>query len=101
MSKDPAYLCTGGNSGYQAVNLAFLLGADPIYLLGYDMKIGPNGQKHWHPDHAGRNPGEVQLNTWAENFETMLPDLDGVSVVNCSRETAIECFPRARIEDVL
>lgn len=83
--------------------MAVLFGANPIYLLGYDMKPGPNNELHWHPNHRGRNPGIGQLGGWARSFETMLPDLDkaGIRVVNCTPGSAIECFPRARIEDVL
>ena len=94
---------TGGNSGYQAVNLAFLFGGSPIYLLGYDMKPADNGALHWHPDHADRNPGPNQLQCWAQTFGGMAPDLDaaGVSVVNCTPGSAITCFPTAKIEDVL
>lgn len=36
--KDPRYLRTGRNSGYQAINLAVQLGAKRIILIGYDMQ---------------------------------------------------------------
>lgn len=103
LSFDPETLHTGGNSGYQAINLAVLLGAARILLLGYDMKTGPNGEKHWHPDHAGRNPGESQFSGWRAAFPTMLPDLAraGVAVINCTPGSALTCFPQARIEEFL
>jgi len=103
LSFDPEYLCTGSNSGYQGVNLAVLLGASRIILLGYDMKFGPNGEKHWHEDHAGRNPGEVQLQEWRAKFATMVPDLAkaGVEVINCSRDTALDMFPKLKLEEAL
>jgi len=40
----------GYNSGYGALNLAACLGANPIYLLGYDMKT-KGTQAHWHGGH--------------------------------------------------
>lgn len=41
-------IACGGHSGFAALHLAYLLGADPIYLLGYDMR-GENGRTaHWH-----------------------------------------------------
>lgn len=85
------------------MNLAVLLGASAIILLGYDMKFGSSGRKHWHPDHAGRNPTEGQLRGWAENFRSTLSDLAmaRVDVINATTDTALECFPRARLEDVL
>lgn len=39
LSLDTAGLCHGSHSGYQAINLAFLLGASRIVLLGYDLRI--------------------------------------------------------------
>ena len=91
-------LHTGGNSGYQAANLAALLnGGARLILLGYDMMLGPNGERHHHPDHPGRNPDAKQLARWAGLFAT----IEGYDIVNCSRRSAIDCFPRADLEDVL
>ena len=103
LSSDPTLLHTGGNSGYQAVNLAVLLGAKRILLLGYDMKHGPNGEKHWHEDHSANNPPPAQLADWVKIYATMLPDLEkaGVVVVNCTPESALDCFPKAKLEEVL
>ena len=103
LSCDPDALHCGGNSGYQAVNLAVLLGASTVALLGYDMRFGPHGEKHWHPDHVGRNPEDKVLARWAREFETMLPDLEraGTKVVNCTATSAIECFSFADISEVL
>lgn len=103
LSLSPGRLNTGGNSGYQAVNLAVLLGAARIILLGYDMKPSATGALHCHPDHPDRNPHAAQLALWAGRFRSMLPDLGRmkVEVVNCSRETAIDCFPQAPLEAVL
>ncbi len=103
LSFNPQLLHTGQNSGYQAVNLAVLLGAERIILLGYDMKYSATGAKHWHEDHEGPNPGNQQLGGWAKNFDTMLPDLEkaGVEVINATPGSAIECFERVKLESVL
>jgi hypothetical protein len=96
----PHGLRTGRNSGYQAVNLAVHLGARRILLLGYDMQR-TGGRQHWHPNH----PVVMQppLNDFVKHFPTMLPVLEklGVEVVNCTRETAITCFPRMPITEAL
>lgn len=45
-----------GHSGFQAVNLALLLGADPIVLVGFDSHT-PAGRTHFfgdHPAHLNR-----------------------------------------------
>jgi hypothetical protein len=36
------------STGACAINLALLFGANPIYLLGYDMQLSPEGEKNFH-----------------------------------------------------
>lgn len=101
LSTDPGKLNLGSNSGYQALNLAVLLGAQRILLLGYDMQLGQGGRQHWHPDHPMR-----QRSPYGQ-FQRMYPTLveplraAGVEVINCSRQTALKCFPRMPIDQAL
>ena len=84
--------------------MAVLLGAKQIVLLGYDMKFGPGGEKHWHEDHTkSSNPAIGQIERWLAAFETLPPDLEkaGVEVVNCTPGSALTCFPMAKLEEVL
>lgn len=103
MSRDPDFIHTGGNGGYQLLNIAALAGATRILLTGYDMQPGPAGEEHWF----GSHPPEVRVGMnfakWIAAFETTPPDLAamGVEVINCTRSTALTCFPRACLEDVL
>lgn len=95
----------GGNSGYQAVNVAKHLGGRRIVLLAYDMGAGEDGQVHWFGSHPPglNNPRPEHFDTWAKAFARLAPvmaDL-GVEVVNCSRRTALDCFPRVPLEEVL
>jgi hypothetical protein len=102
LSADPAAICSGGNGGYAAINLAVHLGASRILLLGYDCQFGPKGEKHWHGDHpAGATTMDFPL--WLTRYATLATLLArrGVSVVNCSRQTAIPSFPRMPIEQAL
>ncbi len=105
LSFDRSVIHQGGNSGYQAMNLAFHLGAKRIVLIGYDMKLGAGGAKHWHSTHPTglNNPDAVSLKRWGPNFAALAADLKraGVEVINCSLDTALTSFPRARLEDVL
>lgn len=90
----------GDNSGYQAINLAYLLGATKIVLLGYDMQM-TGGKAHWHTDHQKPlNAGGSDLEHWAKLFPQLAIDLaqEGIEVVNCTRETALTCFKRQTIE---
>jgi len=69
------------------------------------MMPGEDGALHWFGAHpAGlNNPDPDNLAAWAHAFTRMAPGLAqlGVEVVNCSRRTAITCFPRAPLEEVL
>lgn len=97
---DP-FIHYGSNSGYQAINLAYLFGAGQIILLGYDMQE-TGGKAHWFGDHPkglvnGNYSGLVG------HFTRLASDLAarGVDVVNCTRETALTCFRRVPLEEVL
>lgn len=92
----------GANSGYQAIGLAYHLGADRIVLIGYDMQH-TNGRTHWHGDHPSGLTNAFGIEKWVKNFSALAKDLkeEGVEVVNCSIETALTCFPRADLRDVL
>jgi hypothetical protein len=79
LSEDPGFICTGCNSGYGAINLAFLKGARSIFLVGYDMDP----------------TGKPIFSRWAPLFRNMLPQLKarGVRVVNLNPQSYIDAFP--------
>lgn len=81
----------GGNSGYQALNLAVQLGFDDIILCGFTMKK-IDGNTHWHKDHAGNNPDDRMLSVWAQAFND-LSDKLAISV-KIYGDSAITAFPR-------
>ncbi len=97
-----AHINYGGNSGYQAINLAYMFGAGSIVLLGYDMQK-TDGQQHWFGDHP-EGPMKVDSNYsgWWNDFAKLGSDLarKGVEVINCTRETALTCFRRESLETV-
>ncbi len=95
-------LHTGGNSGYMAVNLAFLWGAARIVLLGFDMQA-TDGRKHFFGDHPSPLVQQQNFGEWRHRFDGLAADLQqrGVAVVNCTRTTALECFPRADLAEQL
>ena len=50
LSNDPEHIKTGCNSGYAALNLAYLKGSQEIHLIGYDMNPADNDQyQFWAP----------------------------------------------------
>lgn len=103
ISEHPTRVHTGGNSGYSAIGLAALWGADRVTLLGYDMGT-TGGRLHWHPDHDEKTLGNpVDFQTWRDRLAGAAADLRrlGVHVVNASRETALACFERMPLERAL
>jgi hypothetical protein len=96
---DPALIHEGENGGYQGINFAFHRSPDRILLLGYDMK----GLGHWFGHHPQGLQDATDFSARQHHFDRLAADLksEGVEVINCSRETGLKCFPRARIQEVL
>lgn len=94
---------TGHNSGYQVLNLAAHRGAKTVVLLGYDMGYGPGGSRHNHGDHPKGLGNFGQPAMCVAAFPALARDLAaaGVNVVNCSRETALRCFKRMPLSQLL
>ena len=92
-----------GNSGGQAIHLAAKFGARQIVLLGFDMKLGPNGERHHHAEHPAPCVQRSLFSEWSIKMAVLAKELEasGVSVINCSRVTALTCFPRGNLEDEL
>lgn len=93
---EPNGLRTGYNSGYQAINLAVHLGASRIVLLGFDMK----GDHYFgsHPDQS-----KPLFKQCLIAFPTLMEPLKalGISIVNCTPNSAIRCFKLAPLPQVL
>lgn len=96
-------LHTGSNGGHAAVNVAFLWGAKRIILLGFDMRLGPNGEKHCHADHPAPCIQTQLFKQWIHRFESTARDLEklGVEVLNATPGSALPWFERCNIEEAL
>lgn len=93
-------IATGNNSGFQAINLAYLHGYRKIILLGFDYK---NSGQHWfgrHPTGLNKAP---DMRRWINHMAKaqLVMEKAGLQVINCSRDTAINCFPIIPIEEAL
>jgi hypothetical protein len=56
---------------------------------------------HWHADHPGAS-SLSQLQHWPARFRQLVEPLKvaHVEVLNCTRDTALTCFPRPELESV-
>lgn len=100
LSRTQGEIHRGQNSGYQAVNLAYLLGAKRIILLGFDMKLSGN-QRHWFGDHPHPMNANSPYGAFMRNFSSIKPEDYGVEIINCTRDTALDCFPCVELETAL
>jgi sugar phosphate isomerase/epimerase len=93
----------GGNSGFQALNLAVQFGARKIVLVGFDLNLDQG--VHWHGPHPGRlnNPTRDSLARWARVLDAQAPLLErlGVEVVNASPASALTKFRKVPFEEAL
>ena len=106
----------GQNSGVGAINLAIALGANPIYLLGYDLQCkerthGHSGYKDFLPDETGKSrlvPRDpIRFNLKLQEFKTEIEELSpiwkeaGIKIINLNPNSALTCFPFDDIDKVL
>lgn len=102
--KSAGFVGSGGNSGFQALNLAVQFGAERILLVGFDMhdRKGAHwyGRNKWH---GANNPNDSNFRRWMDAFKSAVPVLNEmkIEVINASPDSAMECFPRQSIEDAL
>jgi len=97
ISRNPKFL-SGFCSGGAAINLAYLLGARVIVLMGYDMRPG-----NWHDNHKAPPNKKQHRAKFIPHIEWMAPELEaeGVVVLNTNPRSALRCFPFADIEELL
>jgi hypothetical protein len=102
LSTDASMINTGRNSGFQSLGLAHYFGASRVILLGYDFQR-TGGRAHWHADHPRSLGNGGRFPAWVDEMKQLAHDLKdaGVEVINCSRTTALKCFPRSTIQEVL
>ena len=94
MSCDPTVL-NGTNSGMCALNLAFQLDPARVYLLGFDMTVGPKGEHYWYPDYPWATPKAGKLRTWAKQYDQIAQQFKDmkIPVFNVNHRTALKAFP--------
>lgn len=92
----------GGNSGAQAIELALQrFRPERVALIGFDMQR-TDGRAHWFGDHPKPLTQGVPT-SWIRRFDELALawKARSVSIVNCTISTALACFPRAELADVL
>lgn len=102
-SSCPKVIHYGGNSGFQAINVALhKIGfRGKIALVGFDMRV-VGGKRHFFGDHPAPMKRSTDYSKWFGFFDRaaqLLPNT--VEVVNCTPGSELPSFPKARIRDVV
>jgi len=98
LSHDPAALA-GECCGSMALNLAWLYGCDPIFLLGIDMRAEGN----WHTRHPVKAESRTYSHRMRPAFERMAAEIidRGNRAFNCNPDSAMRALPFCDIEEIL
>lgn len=97
LSLDPATIHQGGNSGFQALNLAVLMGASRVSLYGFDMQRR-EGRTHWFGEHPEGLRRDMDFERCARAFDQAAPQLRELGVaVTLRTRSALKCFPCAAL----
>ncbi len=92
------------NTGSQAINLALILGASKIYLLGFDMHLSKDKQSNWHknPFHTPTEQDEVYPK-FINSFETFPRELAGKfpgrEIINITDGSSLDVFPKIGVKE--
>lgn len=94
----------GTNSGTCALNRAFHIRPLDLYLFGFDMQDGPEGQQHWHPPYPWADRWKTnrkKFTTWAGEFDLIAKQLKsaGIRVCNVSHRSLITQLPTLDYDD--
>jgi hypothetical protein len=84
------------NTGSLGINLALLLGARRVYLLGFDMSLSARGEANWHDERCEPARAEVYARFRAgfAFLASALPEtFPGVEVVNLHASATLPMFP--------
>jgi len=84
----------GKNSGYGALNLAYCLGANPIYLLGFDMDN--YNRKNYHDHYIPGNMKEFP-DAFENNKNKILAK---TKVINLNPDSNLKCFEFGDFKDL-
>jgi len=88
-----------GSTGMCAINLALLMKARTIYLLGYDMNHETKGAKHFYNDDGidmYGNEGVYKNGAKLDNIIKGIEQYYGqyTNIINCSKLSKINCFKK-------
>ena len=90
------------NTGSTAINLALIMGAQTVYLLGFDMHLDAEGRPNWH-DYVIDTPKQDVYNRMIRGFEKAAPELRQLypdrSIINVTNDSDLDVFPKINFDE--
>jgi hypothetical protein len=95
----------GGNTGAAALNLAIVMGAMKIILVGFDMKKRDD-KEHFHDEYVKdvtRIPGYLPYKDFIARFASFVPFLTsiGIKVYNTCLDSGMDCFEKKPLKELI
>lgn len=96
----------GTNSGMVALNFAFQLCPDRVYVFGLDMQRGPKGQPYWYPPYEWAEQGATKpgkYKEWNPQFEKVAAAFRAVNttLVQVNNRSMMNAIPSISYERFL
>jgi len=98
LSEKSDFIHFGKNSGFQALNIAYLMGGNPLILTGYNMRVV--GKTHFFGDH----PSGLHKASPYPEFIRHFGEIDkhiACKIINCTPDTALHTFKKADLKETL
>jgi len=95
------FLGWNSNTGAVAINLAILLGAKRIFLLGFDMHLSKDSKSNWHRNRLDKPNKSIYakflrgFGKLAADLKTKFPD---VEVINVTDNSSLDLFPKIGVD---
>jgi hypothetical protein len=106
---NPYMVSWNWNSGAAAISFAANTGAKRIFLLGFDMTLGENKEKHWHTLYnRNRRLSKEQsrlkmpFDRHLKGFPEIKKDAEkrGIQIINVNHNSKIKEFPQINLSEL-
>ncbi len=97
LSLDRGFIHHGCHSGFQLINVAYLMGLKTLILIGYDAHSG--GRHFFGPHRAPELQVKSNYDRWLEFYDRI--DVSDLTVINATPGSAIKAFPTSTLEELL
>ena len=95
-------LAWNNSTGAVAVNLALILGAKKIFLLGFDMRRSEQGNNNWH-NKSRISPSKKAYKKFLVGFSRLKAALEKSNfeceIVNVTDDSNLDLFPKIKCKE--